>query len=84
MIEVAFLASHMLWMTTRREMETLYDMVTKEAARAMRLSDFELKVGAPANLVVLDQPNVLETLRYHQAPKHVISHGALIEPAKLP
>ncbi len=84
MLEVAFLASHMLWMTTRSEMEVLYDMVTTEAAKAMCLEDFELKVGAPANLVVLDQPNVLETLRYHQAPKHVISHGALIAPDNLP
>ena len=84
MIEVAFLASHMLWMTTRSEMDILYNMVTTEAAKAMYIQDFEIKVGAPANLVILDQPDVLEALRYHQAPKHVISHGALIDPDKLP
>lgn len=79
MLEVAFLASHLLWMTSRAGMETLYSLVTTEAAKAIGLQDFELKVGAPANLVVLDAPNVREALRYHRAPVHVISHGALIQ-----
>ena len=30
--------------------------------------DHQLKVGANANLVVLDAPNVLEALRNHTAP----------------
>jgi cytosine deaminase len=79
MLEVAFLVSHLLWMTGRDEMETLYDMVTTKAARAIGLEDFELKVGAPANLVVLDEPNVLEALRNHAAPAHVIFQGKVID-----
>ena len=71
MLEVAFLASHLLWMTTRQEMETLYDMITVNAARAMNVKDHELKVGGNANLVVLNQPDVLEALREHSAPKVV-------------
>ncbi|MBX3004390.1 MAG: amidohydrolase family protein [Anaerolineales bacterium] len=78
MLEVAFLASHLLWMTSRAEMETLYSLVTTEAAKAIGLQDFELKVGAPAHLVVLDTPTVREALRYHRAPVHVISHGVLL------
>jgi cytosine deaminase len=78
MLEVAFLASHLLWMTAAAEMETLYDMITTKAAQAMGLHDFELKVGAPAHLVVLDQPNVLEALRHHDRPAYVISHGKLV------
>jgi cytosine deaminase len=78
MLEVAFLASHLLWMTSREEMEVLYDMVTTEAAKAMGIADFKIEVGAPANLVVLDVPDVREALRYHRAPVRVISHGNLI------
>lgn len=81
MLEVAFLASHLLWMTTQRELETLYDMVTVNAASAMNINDHSLKIGAPANLVVLAAPNVLEALREHQAPLYVISHGRLIDRA---
>jgi cytosine deaminase len=83
MLEVAFLASHLLWMTTRREMETLYDMITVNAAQAMNVKGHQLKVGAPANLVMLDAPNVLEALREHNAPRFVISHGNLIDQARM-
>lgn len=75
LLEVAFLASHLLWMTTTAQMETLYDMVTTRAAQAMGLSGAGLTVGAPADLVVLNQPSVLEALRYHEAPRAVIHQG---------
>lgn len=83
MLEVAFLASHLLWMTTSAEMETLYDMITIRAAQAMGLKDYGLRVGAPAHLVVLDTPNVLEALRSHAAPAYVISHGKLVDQEKM-
>ena len=83
MLEVAFLASHLLWMTTSREMEKLYDMITVHAAQAMNVKGHQLKVGAPANLVLLDAPNVLEALREHNAPRFVISHGNLIDQARM-
>ncbi|MBP9041143.1 MAG: amidohydrolase family protein [Anaerolineaceae bacterium] len=83
MLEVAFLNSHLLWFTTREDMETLYDMITKNPARCIGLKDFEIKVGAPANLVVLDQPNILEALRFHEKPAYVISHGKLIDQTKM-
>ncbi|MBE2233310.1 MAG: amidohydrolase family protein [Anaerolinea sp.] len=79
MLEVAFLASHLLWMTTAAGMETLYDMVTTRAAAAMGLHDFALRPGAPAHLVVLDAPNVLEALRHHAAPVAVVSHGRVVD-----
>jgi len=79
MLEVAFLAAHLLWMTTKRELETLYDMVTVNPARALNIKDHALQVGAPANLVVLGAPSVLEALREHHAPLHVISHGKVID-----
>lgn len=83
MLEVAFLASHLLWMTTSAEMETLYDMITGSAARAMGLKDFGLKAGAPAHFVVLDAPSVLEALRHHAVPAYVVSHGQLVDRAKM-
>ena len=78
MLEVAFLASHLLWMTSRAEMEVLYDMVSTDAAKAMGIQDHNLQEGAPANLIVLNELNVLEALRFHQAPVAVISNGKLL------
>jgi cytosine/creatinine deaminase len=62
MLEGAFLAAHLLWMTARAEIEMLCDMVTLAPARAMNIAGFGLEVRAPANLVVLGQSNVVEAL----------------------
>jgi cytosine/creatinine deaminase len=83
MLEVAFLASHLLWMTTRPEMEVLYDLITTKAAECIGIKDFKLAVGNPAHLVVLDAPNTLEAFRYHDAPLHVVSHGKLVDQEKM-
>lgn len=83
MLEVAFLAAHLLWMTTNREIESLYDMITLHAAQAINLKSHQLEVGASANLVVLDAPNVLEALRIHSAPRCVISNGNLVDRARM-
>ena len=79
MLEVAFLAVHLLWMTTAAGLEQVYSMVTTDAAAAMGLTDFRLEVGAPAHLVVLGEPDVREALRGHAAPLHVISHGRVVD-----
>jgi cytosine/creatinine deaminase len=83
MLEVAFLAAHLLWMTTNREIETLYNMITIHAAEAINVKGHHLEVGAPANLVVLDAPNVMEALRDHSAPRCVISNGNLVGRAQM-
>ncbi|MDI6820516.1 MAG: amidohydrolase family protein [Candidatus Hodarchaeaceae archaeon] len=78
MLEVAFLASHLLWMTTFGEMERLYDMITTNAAELLRIESYGLREGAEANLVVLNAESVHEALMYHEPPTHVISHGKLV------
>ncbi len=79
MLEVAFLASHLLWMTAREEIDRLYDLVTVDAARAMNVTDLALSPGAPAHLVVLDEPNTVEALRNHAPSAYVVSHGAVVD-----
>jgi len=83
MPEVAFLASHLLWMTREKEIATLYEMITTRAAEAMNLGNYGLEAGCAANLVVLDQPSVSEALRFHTQPAAVISHGRLVDAEKM-
>jgi cytosine/creatinine deaminase len=83
MLEVAFLASHLLWMTTRQDIEKLYDMITVDSAKAINLVGFGIMPGAIANLVVLDCPDVVEALRYHAPPRHVISNGKIVDQAHM-
>jgi hypothetical protein len=46
MPEVAFLASHLPWMTKQQEIVALCDMITSRAAAA-NLGNYGLKVGCP-------------------------------------
>ena len=78
MLEVAFLASHLMWTMTPPAMERLYDMVTTLAARAMGIEEHRLAVGAPANLVVLEAENVHEAILEHAPPRYVIANGRLV------
>ena len=78
MLEVAFLASHLLWMTSFQDMESLYDMVTTTAARALGLNNHRLQVGGDADLVVLSQPDIYHAIWRHQPPRAVIKDGRVI------
>jgi cytosine deaminase len=83
MLEVAFLASHLLWMTGAADLETLYDMATIIPTRRMRIPHSGIVPGAPADLVVLAASNVLEALRSHAAPKYVVSQGRLVDMVRM-
>lgn len=75
MLEVAFLAAHLMWMTSRDEMEILYDLITTNAAEALNMSGHKLVEGGNADLVVLNATNVWEALWSHEAPKYVFKDG---------
>lgn len=75
MLQIAFLASHLLWMTTFKDMELLYDMITTSAAKVLGIQNHELKVGGNADLVVLDEEDVYHAIWHHKAPVYVIKDG---------
>jgi cytosine deaminase len=77
MLEVAFLASHLMWVMSPERVEQLYDMVTGLAARAMGIDGHRLEPGAPANLVVLSAAEVYEALAYHEPPRYVVVRGEI-------
>ena len=75
-LEVAFLASHLLWMMTRRDREVIYDMITCNAATVMGIREYGIAVGYPANLLVLDATDLREAFAYHSEPACVVRDGA--------
>lgn len=75
MLEVAFLAAHLMWMNSRSEMEVLYDLITTNAAQALGEDNHRLKEGGNADLVVLNAETVWESIWNHEAPLHVIKSG---------
>jgi cytosine/creatinine deaminase len=79
MLKVAFVASHLLWMLTGEDVSLLYDTMTEEAAAAIHLTSYGLALGYRADLIVLNHNDVVEALRFHDAPTHVIKNGRIID-----
>ena len=78
MLEVAFLASHLLWMMTAQDRETLYDMITINPAKMLHVKDYGMIVGNEANLVVLDANDLLEAYTHQTEALYVIRKGKLV------
>ncbi|MEM0021897.1 MAG: amidohydrolase family protein [Fervidicoccaceae archaeon] len=79
MLEIAFLNSHILWMTTLRDMETLFDMITYNAAKAMGIRSYGIKVGNPADLLILNASSVYEAIWRHEKPLRIIKGGKMLK-----
>ena len=78
LLEVVFLAAHILSRATTHDLEVLLDMITVQAARVLRITDYCLEVGRAAHLVVLEGSTVLDVIAHYRPPRYVISHGRLV------
>jgi cytosine deaminase len=74
-LEVALMMAHTAQLTLPHELEQVLDMITVNAARAARLSDYGIAPGKRADLVVLGAPSVREALRLQPPRRHVIKTG---------
>jgi cytosine deaminase len=79
LLEVAFLASHLLWMMSQQDRETIYDMITGNAARILRINGYGLRVGNPADIIELNAKDLKQAYTYHSEPRHMIRNGKLVE-----
>jgi cytosine/creatinine deaminase len=78
MLEIAFLASHLLDVRTGTDQLRLLDMVTTLAAHVLGLAGHDVQPGAAANLCVHESERVVDLLRDHAAPRWVISRGRVV------
>ena len=78
MLEVAFLASHITWSMTLRDMDTFMDMITWRGMKAMGLEFCGIRPGCPADLLILTGKSVYEAIWNHEPPKYVISKGKIV------
>ncbi|MGH8961797.1 MAG: amidohydrolase family protein [Jatrophihabitantaceae bacterium] len=78
LLEVVFLAAHLLGASTGARLDALLDAVTTTAARVMGISGHSLTIGANADLVVLDGSTVREVVTRHSAPRYVIASGRVV------
>ena len=54
-------------LSTPSQIQATFDMPRYNAARALRLKDDGIKVGAPANLVLIDAQSYVDVIRRQPA-----------------
>jgi len=74
-LECAVMLAHVAQLTLPHELEQVMDMITVNAARAARVSDYGIAPGMPADLVVVDAPSVHEALRLQPSRLYVFKDG---------
>src|SRR5712671_4623578 len=82
-LEIAFLLCHASQMSQPAEILAAMDMVTNNGAKALRVPEFRVAVGAIADLVVLDARDAREAFATRAPRRWVIRRGKLIAEAKL-
>ncbi len=78
MLEVAFLAAHLLGFLSGPDQLRLIDLVTTRAARVLGVDDHAIAVGNRADLCVHGQERVVDVLREHDRPRWVLRGGRLV------
>ncbi len=75
MLEVGFLATHLLWSMDEAGREMAFNMITRMAAKSIGIENHEIREGNRADLVILNAPNLREAFRYHREPRAVLYGG---------
>jgi cytosine deaminase len=77
-LEVALFMAHTAHLTYPDELETVLDMVTVNAAQAMRLPRYGLAPGSSGDLLVWDAATVKDALTLQRPPAYVIRAGEVV------
>jgi cytosine deaminase len=81
-LEVGLFMAHAAHFTGPDELETVYDMISVNAARAMGVEDFGLEVGNRADMVILDADSVWNAFRLRPNCLYVIKGGKITAEAQ--
>ena len=77
-LEVALFMAHTAHLTYPDELETVFDMVTVNAARALRRPRYGLNPGDAGDLLVWEAASVKEALTRQRPPAWVVRAGAVV------
>ena len=81
MLEVAHMGVHAAPMTSRADIRWAFDAVTEIPARILGLDGYGLKVGAYADMVVLQAADPIEAIRLRAPRLYVVRRGRVIASA---
>ena len=82
MLQVALITAHAAQMSLPHEIEKVFDMITYDAAKIMRIENYGIEVGNPADFVILNTDNVKDAIRLQPERLYVIKAGKTIAISK--
>lgn len=82
MLQVALITAHAAQMSLPHEREKIFDMITHDAAKILRLDHYGIEIGNPANLVIIDAITTDEAIGTQPDRKFVIRNGKVIASTK--
>jgi cytosine deaminase len=74
-LECVSMIAHVAQLTLPHEIEQAMAMVTENAAKAARVSDYGIAPGKRADLVVVGAPSIHEAIRRQPLRRHVFKNG---------
>jgi cytosine deaminase len=77
-LEVALITAHAAHLSSPAEIQAAFDMPRYNAARNFRLENYGVKVGAEANLVILEANSAVDALRRRGDRRYVIRKGQVL------
>ncbi|HZK28902.1 MAG TPA: amidohydrolase family protein [Clostridia bacterium] len=78
MLQVANVTVHAAQMSLPHELEKVFDMITTDANKIVKLEGYGLEEGCVANLVVIDAKNIREAIALCPNRPYVIREGKII------
>ncbi len=84
LLEAGHLLIHADHLSTARQIEQVADMITRNAARTLRLSHYGLEPGCRADLAILPVDSMHEAFRTRPAPRIVLKHGVIVSRQEAP
>jgi cytosine deaminase len=78
MLQIAWIMGHAAHLSTPSEMEYLFDMITTNAAIALKLERYGLSIGNEADLNILDGRNIYDAIRMQPDMLYVIKSGKIV------
>ncbi|MCP4336887.1 MAG: amidohydrolase family protein [Mycoplasma sp.] len=78
MLQVLFMGLHLNHLTGHIQIQESINLITKNSAKIMRLKDYEIKEGNPANFIIMNENNIFDVIRMIDKVKFNIKDGNII------
>jgi cytosine deaminase len=77
--QAALLLSYLQRFFLQEEVEQVFSMITDGGAKVLALKDYGIKIGATADITVLDALSVNEVIAYQSQPVLSVRAGTVLE-----